>query len=43
MLLFVDETEFEADETLSHVFAIGPIVTILHHGVKGITGDETSS
>ena len=43
MLLSVYETELEADESLSHVFTIGPIIAIFHHSVKGITSDETSS
>ena len=42
MLFFVDETELEADEAFSHVFTLGPIPTILHHGVEGIPSKEAS-
>ena len=41
MLLFVDETKLETNEALSHVFAIRPITTILHHCVEGIPSNET--
>lgn len=43
MLLFVDETKLETNQALSHVFAIRPITTILHHCVEGIPSNETSS
>ena len=42
MLLSVNETEFEADEAFSHVFAVRPIVLIFHHHIEGISCEEAS-
>ena len=42
MLLSVNETEFEADEAFSHVFAVRSVVLVFHHHIEGISCEETS-
>ena len=42
MLLLVDKTKLEANQTLSHVFTIRPYLLFYQHIVKGISSDESS-
>ena len=43
MLLTINETELKADQALSHVLALWPIVIVLHHHVECISGEESAS
>ena len=42
VLLSIDETKFKANQALTHILALGPIIFVLHHHIESVPCKESA-